>query len=170
MRNAFRLLVAVVATMGLLAGTASAQFSDPQDRSFRIDKLFDDPWPATHSDFAFWGDNAFSGWYTGSTGGLHIYDISNPAAPVQIRNFPCNGNQNDPVVWDRNGNGVADLLLLAVDRTMDSPDCGAPRSNRTNAQGQTVAFHENPNGWEGVRIFELSDDPANPFQTITPAK
>ena len=152
MRFAFRLLVAVVATMGLLTGTASAQFSDPQDQSFRIDKAFDDPWPATHSDFAFWGDHAFSGWYTATTGGLHIYDISNPASPSEIRNFPCNGNQNDPVVWDRNGNGVADLLLLAVDRTMDGPDCDDPVS----MQG-TARFDANPQGWEGVRVFEMSD-------------
>jgi hypothetical protein len=158
--------------MGLLAGTASAQFSDPQDRSFRIDKVFDDPWPATHSDFAFWGDNAFSGWYTGSTGGLHIYDISNPAAPVQIRNFPCNGNQNDPVVWDRNGNGVADLLLLAVDRTMDSPDCSAAQSMQPNpAGGAPIRFDANPTGWEGVRVFEMSDgsgdyEPGAPFDVI----
>ena len=167
MRFAFRLLVAVVATMGLLAGTASAQFSSPDDRISNIDKVFDDPWAATHSDFAFWGDHAFSGWYTAATGGLHIYDISNPASPVQIRNFPCNGNQNDPIVWDRNGNGVADLLLLAVDRTMNGPGCGDPVSNRVNAEGQTVRFDANPNGWEGVRVFTMSDDPANPFQTIT---
>jgi hypothetical protein len=152
MRFAFRLLVAVLATMGLMAGTASAQFSDPQDQSFKIGKVFDDPWPATHSDFAFWGDHAFSGWYTATTGGLHIYDISNPASPHQIRNFPCNGNQNDPVVYDRNGNGVADLLLLAVDRTMDGPDC----DDAVSMQG-TARFDANPQGWEGVRVFEMSD-------------
>jgi hypothetical protein len=167
MRFAFRLVVGVVVTMGLLTGTAFAQFSDPQDRVFNIDKMFDDPWPATHSDFAFWGDHAFSGWYTASTGGLHVYDISNPASPDEIRNFPCNGNQNDPVVWDRNGNGVADLLLLAVDRTMDGPNCSDPVSNRVNDQGQTVRFDANPNGWEGVRVFTMTDNPANPFQTIT---
>jgi hypothetical protein len=173
MRFAFRLLVAVVATMGLLTGTASAQFSDPQDRVFKIDKVFDDPWPATHSDFAFWGDHAFAGWYTAATGGLHIYDISNPASPSEIRNFPCNGNQNDPVVWDRNGNGVADLLLLAVDRTMDGTACNAPVSMQPNpTPGQPpIRFDANPNGWEGVRVFEMSDgsgdyEPGAPFAVI----
>ena len=65
--------------------------------------------------------------------------------------------RSDPLGPERNG--VADLLLVAVDRTMANPNCGAPRSARNDR-----------NGWEGVRIFEMSDNPANPFQTITPVK
>jgi hypothetical protein len=168
MKHAFRLVALTVLALGMLTGTAFAQAGlNPGDRISNMSKLFDDPWPATHSDFAFWGEHAFSGWYTASTGGLHIYDISDPANPNEIRNFPCNGNQNDPIVWDRNGNGVADLLLLAVDRTMDGTACNAAVSNRVNAEGETVRFDANPNGWEGVRVFTMSDDPANPFQTIT---
>jgi hypothetical protein len=166
MRFAFRLLVALVVTMGLLTGTASAQFSDPQDRVFRTDKVFDDPLPATHSDFAFWGKYAVLGYYTASTGGVRIYDISNPARPEQIRNFPCNGNQNDPILWDRNRNGVPDLMLLAVDRTMDGPACGAAQSMQPSGR-----FDANPQGWEGVRVFEVSDGsarfPGAPFSSIT---
>jgi hypothetical protein len=166
MKNAFRLAVLTVVALGLLSGSASAQFSSPQDRVFKISKVFDDPWQATHSDFAFWGDHAVLGWYTATTGGVHIYDISNPAQPDEIRNFPCNGNQNDPILYDRNGNGVADLLLLAVDRTMDGPDCDDPVS----MQG-TARFDANPQGWEGVRVFEMSDGsgqyrPGAPFAVI----
>ena len=110
----------------------------------------------------------FSGYYTGDTGspagtgprgGVRIFDISNPSSPRLVQDFACDANQNDPIVWDRNGNGVADLMLVAVDRTMANPSCGAPRS-----------AHEDRNGWEGVRIFTMSDDPANPFQAITPVK
>jgi hypothetical protein len=97
MRNALRLLALTVMALGLLTGTASAQFSDRQDESRRIIKEFDDPFAATHSDFAFWGDYAVLGYYTGTTGGVHIYDISDPANPEEIRNFQCNGNQNDPI-------------------------------------------------------------------------
>jgi hypothetical protein len=170
MRFVFRLLVAGL-VLGVLAAPASAQ-----DASKRMDRLFTSPNQAINSDFAFWGDHAFSGYYTGDAGvpagtpprgGVRIFDISNPAAPELVKNIQCDGLQADPIVWDRNGNGVADLLLVAVDRTMDGPACGAPRSMRTNEQGQTVAFHENPTGWEGVRVFELSDNPANPFETVT---
>jgi hypothetical protein len=79
---------------------------------------------------------------------------------VELRNFPCDANQNDPILWDRNGNGVADLMLLAVDRTMTRPECGAPRSPN----------HGDPTGWEGVRVFTMSDNPAAPFTNIQQVK
>ena len=87
---------------------------------------------------------------------MRIFDISNPAAPTLVKDIQCDANQNDPIVWDRNGNGIADLLLVAVDRTMASPECGAPR-----------VAHGDPTGWEGVRVFTMSDNPANPFATVT---
>jgi hypothetical protein len=127
------------------------------------------PNQATNSDLAFWGKHAFVGYYTGdagfpagtgSRGGVRIFDISNPASPRLVRDFACDANQNDPIVWDRNGNGVADLMLLAVDRTMTRPECGAPRS----------ANHGDPTGWEGVRVFTMSDNPAAPFTNIQQVK
>ena len=170
MKNAFRLLAATAVALGLLTSTASAQFSDPDDRIFNMDKLFDSPKPATHSDFAFWGNYGVLGYYTASTGGVRIFNISNPAAPTLVRDFPCNGNQNDPILWDRNGNDVPDLMLLAVDRTMDGTACNASVSNRVNSAGQTVRFDANPNGWEGVRVFTVSDGsdqfPGAPFANI----
>ena len=179
MRNAFRLVVLTVVALGLLTGTAFAQFSDSQDRIFRTTKLFDSPLEATHSDFAFWGDHAVLGYYTATSGGVRIFDISNPASPDEIKNFPCNGNQNDPILWDRNGNGVADLMLLAVDRTMDSPDCDAAQSMQPNPDfdpsdpesPEFIRFDANPQGWEGVRVFELSDGSGDyrdgdPFEVI----
>src|ERR687898_640027 len=166
MRIALRLLAAVVVVVGLLPGTAAA--THVPDQSFKMTELFTSPNRATNSDFAFWGDHVFSGYYTGDTGspagsgprgGVRIFDISNPASPKLVKDLQCDANQNDPIVWDRNGNGVADLLLVGVDRTMANPNCGAPRS-----------AHNDPNGWEGVRIFTMSDNPANPFATITPVK
>jgi len=129
-----------------------------------MSELFTSGNVATNSDLAFWGNWAFVGYYTGDTGsppgsgprgGVRIFDISDPANPVMVRDFACDGQQNDPIVWDSDGNGVPDLLLLAIDRTMAGPECGAAR-----------VAHGDPTGWEGIRIFEMSDDPASPFSTI----
>jgi hypothetical protein len=167
MRIAFRLLVAAVLTLALVPGTANA--GHIPDQSSKMAELFTSPNQATNSDLAFWGNHAFVGYYTGaagfppgtgSRGGVRIFDISNPAAPELVRNLACDGAQNDPILWDRNGNGVADLLLLAVDTTMASPQCGAAR-----VAGGT------PTGWEGVRVFTMSDGsaqfPGAPFSSIT---
>src|SRR5688500_427037 len=161
MRRFCRSLVLALVVAGVMAAPAAAQ-----DPSFKMDKLFTSGNQATNSDLAFWGDYAFVGYYTGSAGfpagtgprgGVRIFDIADPASPSLVRDFACDGAQNDPILWDRNGNGVPDLLLLAVDTTMANPNCGAAR-----VAGGT------PTGWEGVRVFTMSDNPANPFQTITP--
>jgi hypothetical protein len=165
MRIAFRLLAATVVTLGLLTTSASAQTGS----SFRMDEVFwsarEAPFnKATYSDLAFWGDHAFVGYYTGgagfpagtgSRGGVQIFDISRPEAPRLIRDFKCDGAQNDPILWDSDDNGIADIMLLAVDTAMASPHCGAAR-----VPGST------PNGWEGVRVFTMSDNPRRPFRSI----
>src|ERR687893_323542 len=167
MRLALRLLATTVVLVGLIPGTASA--THVPDQSLRMSELFRSGNLATNSDLAFWGNHAFVGYYTGSQGfppgtgargGVRIFDISNPASPRLVRDFPCDGPQNDPILWDRNGNGVADLMLLAVDRTMERTDCESPRS----------ANHGDPDGWEGVRVFTMSDNPAAPFTDIRQVK
>jgi hypothetical protein len=109
------LLASTVVALGLLAGIAGAQ--SVADQAQKMERLFTSPNLATNSDLAFWGDHAFVGYYTGGAGfppgtgprgGVRIFDISNPAAPQLVRDFACDGAQNDPIVWDRNGNGVAD--------------------------------------------------------------
>jgi hypothetical protein len=173
MRIAFRLVVAAVLSLLVLPATAMATHRGDQNR--RMTEIFTSPNQAVNSDFAFWGKYAFSGYYTpdggtppgsGDRGGVRIFDISDPANPVLVRDFQCDGLQADPIVWDRNGNDVPDLLLLAVDRTMEAPECGAPRSY--NADG--TANHGDPDGWEGVRVFTMSDDPAAPFTSIQQVK
>jgi hypothetical protein len=161
MKIAFRLLIAAVLALALVPGTATA--GHVPDQSSNMTEEFRSPKTATHSDLAFWGNYAFVGYYTAdavSQGGVRIFDIRNPSAPVELRDFPCDGQQNDPILWDRNGNDVPDLMLLAVDRTMTRPECGAPRS----------ANHGDPTGWEGVRVFTMSDNPAAPFTDIQQVK
>jgi hypothetical protein len=151
-----RLFMSTLAILALVVATLPATAKHNQDDHFKMDLLFQQPPRArVNSDLAFWGNYAFVGYYTGdavSEGGVQIFDISNPASPRLIRDFPCDGPQNDPILWDRNGNGVPDLLMLAVDRTMAGPECGAPRT-----------AHDDPNGWEGFRVITMSDNPANPF-------
>lgn len=161
MRRLFLLSAAVFLAAGMLAA-APASASHNADQHSRMDLLFTSPNSAINSDLAFWGNHAFVGYYTSDAvarGGVRIFDISNPAGPKLIRDFVCDGQQNDPILWDRNGNGVADLLMLAVDRTMAGPECGSART-----------AHNDPNGWEGVRVFTMSDDPANPFTNIQQVK
>ena len=134
--GSFRLLVFVLVTLGLARGNRRRAVR-PRSEPLRekMERLFTSPNQATNSDFAFWGDHAFVGYYTGGAGfppgtgprgGVRIFDISDPAAPQLVRISPVTG-QNDPILWDRNGNGVADLMLLAVDTTMAAPQCGAAR-------------------------------------------
>jgi hypothetical protein len=163
---AVRAAVLALAALGFMSTPAAA--THIPDQSSNAFELFTSPNQATNSDFAFWGNHAFSGYYTGDAGfpagtpprgGVRIFDISNPASPTLVKDIQCDGLQADPIVWDRNGNGVADLLLVAVDRTMANPNCGAARVD-----------HGTPTGWEGVRVFEMSDNPANPFATVTQVK
>jgi len=153
------MIVLALAALSLAAPAVPAGAKHNADAHSKMDLLFTSPNAKINSDFAFWGDHLFEGYYTGDaapSGGVRIFDISNPASPVLVKDVQCDGLQNDPIVWDRNGNGIADLLLLAVDRTMTAPACGSPR-----------AAHADPSGWEGIRVFTMSDNPANPFATVT---
>src|SRR5687767_10342274 len=74
----------------------------------------------TSSDIAFWGDLA----YVGDYGGFRIFDISR-STPRLVSDMRCYGPQGDPSVFDRDGNGKADTLVLSVDSVLTSSDCGA---------------------------------------------
>ena len=143
-KKCFRGLALCTLALGLLAAPAPA-FHDGNDDAAAMAPVFQSSTvpPATNSDLAFWGDRAYAGNY----GGFRIFDIASPAAPSQLVDFKCDGPQNDPVVYQNK------LLFLAVDRTMEGPECGSARS----------AEHDDPNGWEGVRIFDVSN-PAAPRQ------
>jgi hypothetical protein len=48
--------------------------------------------------------------------------------------FPCDGLQADPILWDRNGNAMPDLLMLAVDRTMAVRSAAPPARPTTTGR------------------------------------
>jgi hypothetical protein len=138
------LVVACALSLGAAAAPAVAVHDGDPDAT-AMTQLFNSPNSsvpqAINSDLAFWGNRAYAGNYDG----FRIFDIANPATPVLLSDFKCHGPQNDPVVW---GN----LLFLAIDRTQSGPQCGS-----------TDVAHGDPNGWEGVRVFDVSN-PRSPRQ------
>ena len=136
-----RLVIPAVFAMSAVVYAPAASADHNPDQHENMDLLVNEPnaTGAVNSDIAFWGDRA----YVGNYDGFRIFDISDPADPELLSDFRCFGPQNDPVVWNN-------LLFLAIDRTLAGPDCGSP-----------AVPSADPTGWEGVRIFDVSN-PASP--------
>ncbi len=114
----------------------------PDDRSQNMKIMSSRPQTSfTNSDVAFWGDKA----YVGNYGGFRVFDISSPANPKLLADVSCPGPQNDVAVWNN-------LLILSVDAVMAGPNCG---------DAQLPSVPRPTSGWEGVRVFDVSD-PSNP--------
>ena len=155
MRRLFGLLLPLgLLVLALFPGTAAAVHNMDQ-HSLNMTKFFERPYgppliagqSTTNSDIAFWGDRAFVGNYSG----IRVFDISNPAAPVMLSDFKCFGPQNDAVVW---GN----LLFTAIDSTQGvGPQGQAPD---TCGSVGVASATTRPAGWEGVRIFDVSNPAA----------
>jgi hypothetical protein len=149
------LWVSLLGALAVMLSGAVAAAHDPDElatadtgmylRGFSLEATFpagDAGARPTSSDIAFWGDLA----YVGNYNGFRIFDVSS-RVPVQLSDVRCVGAQGDPSVFDRDGDGAADTLVLSVDRTMTKATCdGVPTAN-----------HADPNGWEGLRIFDVSD-------------
>ncbi|HVL64945.1 MAG TPA: hypothetical protein VM573_07225 [Actinomycetota bacterium] len=101
----------------------------------------------TNSDLAFWGNRAYAGNYDG----FRIIDISNPRniedPSAVITDFRCPGPQNDISVWDNDDDPAADLLFLSVDSPRSDDSCNS-----------TATRADNPDSWEGVRIFDINNE------------
>ncbi|MEU3308242.1 hypothetical protein [Nocardiopsis sp. NPDC006832] len=142
-------VVALTAAATLLAGLlgpASAQADAPPSEdvtSENVEHIANLPKPEavsnTNSDMAFTGDYVIGGNYDGFV----IYDVSEPADPEIVSEVLCPGGQGDLSV-------SGDLVYFAVDYPNASDECGAPAVPVTD-----------PDGFEGVRVFDISDK-ANP--------
>jgi hypothetical protein len=171
-----RRLLALVAvcTAAMAMSTSAALAHDPEEGGTWLDPPFghnfwfianhqtaQNPFsPAnthvTSSDIAFWGDLA----YVGDYGGFRIFDVSEPE-PKLVADERCYGPQGDPSVFDTDGDGDADTLVLSVDSVLAGPNCGAPPVSKNPTTGRY------PDGaWEGLRIFDVSD-PSDPTQIAT---
>lgn len=92
---------------------------------------------AYHSDLAFFGNYAIQGSYDGFT----VYDISKPKKPRTVTQVYCPGGQGDVTV---SPDGT--LLFFSVDYARTSDSCASDPGS-----------YDDPNEWEGVRIFDISD-------------
>ena len=138
MRRTFSLMLAMLVAVALFATSApaGANHNAEDEHSENMSLLTNSATGIVNSDAAFWGNRA----YVGNYSGFRIFDISNPRRPRTLVDRICFGPQGDPIVWQNK------LLFLAVDRTLAGPKCGA----------EAVA-HDDPTGWEGVRIFNVSN-------------
>lgn len=138
-----QLLVPAVALLVAMAMAMPAGAGHVDARHRKMQLLFenDNFGNFTNSDLAFWRRRAYQGHY----GGFQIFNIKNPERPRELVDFPCFGPQNDVSVW-RN-----QILVTSVDAVLTGPQCGAT----------SAADPEAPGGWEGLRIFDVSD-PRNP--------
>ncbi|WP_081748905.1 LVIVD repeat-containing protein [Nocardiopsis sp. CNT312] len=93
---------------------------------------------ALNSDLAFTGDYVIGGNYNGFV----VYDVSEPESPEIVSEVLCPGGQGDVSV-------SGDLLYFSVDYPRKGTECGA----------EAVAPSD-PEGFEGIRIFDISDKAA----------
>ncbi|MBE2998483.1 hypothetical protein IDM40_07165 [Nocardiopsis sp. HNM0947] len=146
-RGAGALATAAAATLFLgLVGPAAAHADEaPSDdvTSSNVDHIANVPKPAavssTNSDLAFTGDYVIGGNYDGFV----IYDVSSPDDPQIVSEVVCPGGQGDVTV-------SGDLVYFSVDYPLADEECGSPEVPVTD-----------PDGFEGMRIFDISDK-ANP--------
>lgn len=136
--------VAVAAGLVLTAPAAVAQQSagDDVQHSSNIRPLANTPrqGPLTgayHSDLAFYGNYAIQGSYDGFT----IYDITTPKKPRTVTQVYCPGGQGDVSV-----SPDGSLLFFSVDYARTDDTCGSDPGS-----------YADPNEWEGVRIFDISN-------------
>ncbi|MDA3646304.1 hypothetical protein LZ318_28860 [Saccharopolyspora indica] len=140
-------VAAAVAGLALVVPSAGAQPpGDDVQHSDNVQPLANVPRQgplaeSTHTDLAFFKNYAFQGSYDGFT----VYDISDPAAPKTVSQTHCPGGQGDVSV-----SPDGSLLFLSVDYARTDDTCQSQQGS-----------YEDPNAWEGVRIFDISDV-ANP--------
>jgi len=90
----------------------------------------------TNSDLAFKGDYVFQGNYNG----VLIWNISDPASPVLVREYLCPASQSDVSVYEH-------LLFVSGEGFGGRLDCGS----------QGVEEQVSDERLRGIRIFDISD-------------
>ena len=156
------LAAACVAALAFSGGSAMAHDPEPQQNDpFSLNFSFianfqtaQNPFSAanrhlTSSDIAFWGDMA----YVGDYGGFRIFDVSKQK-PRLISDARCYGPQGDPSVFDTDGNGAADTLVLSVDSVLASSACGAAPVSKNVRPGRHQVPGRRLGGPAGLRHLQ----------------
>lgn len=130
-------LLASLAMLLLASLPALAAVTADQSRNIKLMDNSPRTTEVSQSDLAFWGKIAVAGNYNG----FRVLDISAPGNTRQLADVRCRNNQGDVSIW-------GDLLFISIDRPVTATDC----SGVDTASGVT--------GFEGIRVFDLSD-PAN---------
>jgi len=169
--RAIRLLVPIAALASLLlTQAAAAGHGSADDASPNMVHLANVPPPApfltgpstearNNSDLAFWEDLAFVGNYDG----FRVIDIKDPASPAVVSIVECRANQGDLSVYKvRRANRL--LLIQSIEEPVVARDCAAARDTPivpgTNPVTNVPSTFRQK-GWEGLRIFDVTD-PAAP--------
>lgn len=105
-----------------------------------------------NSDLAFWGNLAAAGNYRGA----RLLDITKPANPVTLSTIECNGAQGDVSLYK----AKARLLLFVSVDTPQTNDGPEPGQQNCASSDTTEAL-----GWEGIRIWDVTDPTAPAFVT-----
>jgi hypothetical protein len=110
-----------------------------------------------NSDLAFWQDLAFVGNYDG----FRVIDIKEPASPEVVSIVECRANQGDLSVYQARNRL---LLIQSIEEPVVARDCAAARDTPivpgTNPVTNVPSTFRQK-GWEGLRIFDVTD-PAAP--------
>jgi LVIVD repeat len=147
MKTGARLAFVLTLAGGLLgvAVPAIAEHGSADNASPNMLHVAGRPYSDTNSDLAFWGNYAAAGGYNG----FRIYDISKPRKPVLLSDFRCRNPQGDVSFYQ-----AKERLLLFV--SVDTPQLPANGTCPSqDVQGEAV-------GWEGIRIFDVTN-PKAPF-------
>ena len=156
MRRLLAILAALLLVPSLAAG-ASPQAGEVVEDRKDIERVFSDsygnptasgttPFFASGTDLAFDGNYVYAAEQAGTgdtAGGVHIYDVTNPDAPVKVGFVNCPGSQNDVAVVEPG------IIALAY-HSETGPTCSSTWEP-TGGPAKTA----------GVRLFDVSD-PAEP--------
>jgi hypothetical protein len=108
-----------------------------------------------NSDFAFFGNRAYVGYYDG----FRIFNISNPSRMQLLSKTTCRANQGDISVFRSRDERM--ILLQSIDRPVTAPDCTGVDTPTVTEDEQGVQRTRARFGFEGLRMFDVTD-PRNP--------